>query len=137
MRRPAEGIRFISSVCCAVCGVRDAQESEKALNEQLEELIRQRRLSVMPAFIFHPPPRNQGTAPRLSNIGNGGALNVAIGPLSFAGDGERDIDISFKQLVHMPVKSEYSLVMVSHEMAALPIRIRCFICYLSRKVSPI
>jgi hypothetical protein len=95
----------------------EAQEkSEKALNEQLEELIRQRRLSVMPAFIFHPPPRNQGSYPRLSNIGIGGALNVEVSSLSFAGDGEQDINISFKPIVYMQAKDESHLEMVSNEM---------------------
>src|SRR5215475_2921037 len=56
----------------------EAQEkSEKALNDQLQELIKQRQLSVMPAFtldLSNPGASNQ----KLHNIGNGTALNIRL-----------------------------------------------------------
>lgn len=71
----------------------------------------------MPAFIFQTVQFS--VIPQLSNIGNGGALNIVISPLSFASNGERDIHISFKSMVYMPTKDTSSLELTAKDASNL------------------
>lgn len=63
----------------------DAQEkSEQALKAQVEELIHQRRLSILPGFIFYfEKPTDD--RPMIKNIGSGVALNIGVEPIPLEG----------------------------------------------------
>jgi hypothetical protein len=63
------------------------EKSEEALKAQVEELIHQRRLSIMPGFILYfQQPTDY--IPTIMNIGNGAALNVRLEPIPLTGKWE-------------------------------------------------
>jgi hypothetical protein len=63
----------------------EAQEkSEKALKDQVEELVHQRRLSILPGFILYFKA-DVDDYPTIKNIGIGVALNVKLEPIPLAG----------------------------------------------------
>jgi len=57
------------------------EKSEKALKDQVEELIHQRRLSILPGFIVYQEYYN--TPVTIKNIGSGVALNIEINLTSY------------------------------------------------------
>lgn len=61
------------------------EKSEQALKEQAEELIRQRRLSILPAFVARFKQDRAGSSPSLylQNVGNGFAINIEIERIDF------------------------------------------------------
>jgi hypothetical protein len=62
----------------------EAQEkSEKALKDQVAELINQRRLSILPGFILHF--QKNDVSPSIKNIGSGVALNIRPEPIPLEG----------------------------------------------------
>jgi hypothetical protein len=64
------------------------EKSEEALKKQVEELIHQRRLSIMPGFILYfQQPTDY--IPTITNIGNGVALNVRVEPIPLTGKWEQ------------------------------------------------
>jgi hypothetical protein len=63
------------------------EKSEEALKKQVDELIHQRRLSVMPGFILYfQQPTDY--IPTIMNIGHGGAFNVRLEPIPLTGKWE-------------------------------------------------
>jgi|ERR1043165_778303 FAD synthase len=57
---------------------RAVERQAKIASDQTRELIRQRRLSVLPAFVAYPLEPRQPNRIELHNIGKGVALNVKV-----------------------------------------------------------
>ncbi len=66
------------------------EKTEKALNDQLSELIKQRRLSIMPSLTLEPAER-----PKLSNVGNGTALSIQVKPIEVRFDNGKAATFEF------------------------------------------
>lgn len=68
---------------------------QKAANNQTEELIHQRRLSVLPAFVAYPLEPRASNRIDLHNIGNGVAVNVKVHDVPVPHDLHPDARITF------------------------------------------
>lgn len=67
--------------------------------KQTQELVQQRRLSILPAFtaiLNHGPDRLT-----LFNIGNGSALNIQIESIPVKNDAVPNAKISFRRVIHV------------------------------------
>lgn len=71
------GLGFAAIVITLYMQRRQILDAQKTSNDQLDELVKQRRLSVMPAFVIRPSD-TRGDRPELVNIGNGTAVNIRL-----------------------------------------------------------
>src|SRR5436853_5123798 len=66
---------------------------QRTARNQTEELIRQRKLSNLPAFIALPVDPRQSNRIRLHNVGRGVALNVTCDDVHVPSDDHPDVRI--------------------------------------------
>jgi hypothetical protein len=76
------------------------EESQKALKDQVAELVNQRRLSILPGFILQF--KNHFDRPDIKNIGSGVALNIRVDPIPLPIEGKwAGISILLHPLSHV------------------------------------
>jgi hypothetical protein len=92
-------------------------EQTKVANRQIQHLIYQRKLSVMPAFHVCPIGKAGRRALDLHNIGNGVAINVTIDPIPVSSDLGAGAIIKFGSLRFVKRDtSDYVTAHVSHDL---------------------
>src|SRR4051812_6115307 len=83
----------------------ETRHMQVAVSRQVDELVRQRRLSLMPAFVASIRTRDGADYIELTNIGNGIAINVTIDP----------VEIRFPTLEPGSIKFEDVLMIAAGE----------------------
>ncbi len=99
--------QYIQNALEALSASAEAQNSSMlALQAQIQELAKQRRLSILPAFTI-VRFRNTESGPWLKNIGNGTALNVRANILNLSDKkGRRITEIRFNPVSHLLKEQE-------------------------------
>jgi hypothetical protein len=86
----------------------ETRRMQKAVNRQAQELVRQIRLSIMPAFAIEfvavrDEHQSKIMQASLTNIGNGTAVSIAIEPLAMAHSVNIGGPYAFKEIVKLAI----------------------------------
>lgn len=89
---------------------RKVAEQVEASNEQTGELINQRKLSVLPAFIVYFKDIRDYNRPKIRNIGKGVALNIEVEPVPLTHEQYRGKTLTFRALSYLQPDSDADLL---------------------------